>query len=244
MCSWIDCATSQRPSRKDYDQNDAAKMTRAAGPAPPIEDTPAKGYGSWVPHDLPYNEDFENSLIDIVLDGPSDPNDTGIRAIHEDSDEAPVEGVSVRSQDIDRTTLPDLTEHDAPIPLTDPRRIYAGHIPGIKLTHPYGWVEGGPPLDPGMDTFSEDFLSQHTNITNAEQLQQAIQKEVETNMEELKKRLRARRKAKEANEQIRRDLRNLNEQHDMEMRLHQRMQDDQRKKREARKKKSEKDGGG
>ena len=214
-------------------------------PTPPQEDLPAKGYGSWVPHDLPYNGDFEDSLIDIILN-PSDVTTTenAIRVIPEDSDETPVDGKSVRFQDVDLTNLPTLTEHDLPIPLTDARRIYASPIAGIKITHPDGWIEGGPALDPNMDTFADDFLSQHSDITNLEQLQRAVKKEVDANMEVLKGRLRARQQAKQQNERIAKEIRTLMDQHDLELRIQQKSQEDQRRKKEAKKRKLEKEGGG
>ncbi|KAK5165957.1 uncharacterized protein LTR77_008881 [Saxophila tyrrhenica] len=212
-------------------------------PTPPHDDTPAQGYGSWVPHDLPYNADFEDSLIPAVLD--SNRSSSGIRVIPEDSSEAPVPGQSVRIQDIDLTTLPNLTESSLPIPLSDPRRIYASSIPGINLTHPYGWTEGGPSLDPNLDTFADDFLLNHPDVSNEAQLRAAVDHEVQEHLEVVKERLRARQKAKERNEQIQKEIKTLTDQHDMELRIQQRMQEDQRRKKEAREKKRvERDGGG
>jgi hypothetical protein len=217
-------------------------MTQTNVPTPPQDHPPAKGYGNWVPHDLRYDAEFEDSLVDIVLNADADPREgNGIRVIAEDSDETPIEGTSVRDQDVDRNTLPEFTETDLPIPMTDSRRIYASHIPGVKLTHPYGWFEGGPPLDPEMDTFPEHFLNQHANVTTYEQLQKAVQKEVDSNLELLKSRLRARQAAKERNDQIAKEIKMLTDQHDMELRLQQRMQEEQRKKKEARRTKQ---GGG
>lgn len=220
--------------------------TAAAGSPPlPQDDTPAKGYGSWVPHDLPYSVEFEDSLISAILNASNANMTSGIRVIPEDSDEKAVEGTSIRFQDIDLTKLPTLSESDLPIPLSDPRRIYAGPIPGVKLTHPHGWTEGGPSLDPNLDTFADDFLMNHPNVTTVEQLRAAVRKEVDANMEVMKERLRARQKAKGRNEQFAKQIKTLTDQHELEMRLQQRKQDEKRQKKEARERKRvEKEGRG
>jgi hypothetical protein len=41
------------------------------------------------------------------------------------------------------STLPSIPTPSLPLPLSDHRRTYASAIPGIKLTHPGGWIEGG-----------------------------------------------------------------------------------------------------
>lgn len=215
----------------------------AGSPPLPQDDAPAKGYGSWVPHDLPYSVDFEDSLITAILDAAN--SHPGIRVIPEDSDEKPVEGKSVRFRDIDLETLPVLSESDLPIPLSDPRRIYAGPIPGVKLTHPNGWTEGGPSLDPNLDTFADDFLLNHPNVTTVELLRAAVRKEVDANMELMRERLRARQKAKARNEQFAKQIKLLTDQHEFEMRLQQKKQEEKKQKKEARERKRvEKEGRG
>ena len=215
----------------------------SGGPTPPQEDQPANVYAGYVPHDLQYSADFEDSLIDIVLHSAGTGGD-GIRVIPEESDEQAIDGVSVRAKDILPQSLPTLREEDLPLPLDDPRRKFTSPIPGIRLTHPYGYLEGGPPLQPDLDTFADDFLSNHSHVSNPEQLSKAVQKEVDASIELLKERLRARQKAKEKNEQIAKDLKVLTDQHDMELRIHERMQEEQRRKKEAREKtRSEKQAG-
>jgi len=214
------------------------------GPTPPSDDQINGVYATYVPHDLKYNGDFEDSLIHAVLDSDGTANQ-GVRVIPDDSDEQPQDGVSVRASDISLASLPVITEDDLPLPLNDPRRIFASPVPGIKLTHPGGYLEGGPGLDPDMDTFPEDFFSRNSDVNNMAELRRAVQTEVDEKVEELKERLRARQKAKEKNEQIEKELRALVDQHYMELKIQRRMADEQRAKREAKEKRQKaKEGGG
>ena len=169
-----------------------------------------------------------------MLNFPETQQHESVRVIPEDSDEQPIDGVSVRFADISPQSLPSLTEKDLPLPLNDSRRKFASPIAGINLTHPCGYLEGGPPLNPEMDTLPDDFLSHRPEISTPEQLRGAVQKEVEVQIEQLKERLRARQKAKEKNEQIAKELKVLTDQHEMEKRVHERMQEEQRRKKEAR----------
>lgn len=201
-------------------------------------------YASYVPHDLKYSSTFEDSLMQALLNA-NDKEHDGIRVIPQDSDEQAVEGKSVRIEDINMSNLPVISEDELPLPLSDPRRIFQSAIPGVKLTHPGGYLEGGPGLEPEMDTFPDDFLSNHPNVQTPTQLNKAVKKEVEASMEMLKERLRARQKAKEKNEQIEKELKTLTDQHSMELRIHNRMQEERREKREAKeRKKREREGGG
>ncbi|KAK3726060.1 hypothetical protein LTR37_000208 [Vermiconidia calcicola] len=216
----------------------------SVGPTPPHDDEPTGIYVHYIPHDMKYSAEFEDSLIQVVLDSP-DKQDNGIKVILEDSDECPVDGASVRAQDISPESLPTLTESDLPLPLDDARRKFASPIAGVNLTHPNGYLEGGPGLEPSMDTFPDDFLSNNPNITNSDQLQKAVKKEIDASIEALKERMEARQKAKDRNEQITKEIKMLTDQHDMELRLQQRMQEEQRKKKEAReKRRNEKDSAG
>lgn len=191
-------------------------------------------YASYVPHDLKYSPEFEDSLIEALLNPNPGGASNGIRVVLDDSDEAPVEGTSIRLSDISPQSLPIIAEHELPLPLSDPRRKFASPIPGILLTHPHGYIEGGPALDPSLDTFADDFLSNHSSITTPDQLHSAVQKEVEAAIESLKERLRKRKEGREKNEQIQRELKVLTDQHSMELRIQERMQEDARRKKEAR----------
>lgn len=215
----------------------------AVGPSPPADDNSDRAYANYVPHELKYSTDFEDSLVQTLLD-PDAKTDNGIRVIPDDSDEAPEKGVSIRANDILAASLPDIQEGELPLPLNDPRRIYASAIPGIRLTHPGGYLEGGPGLDPEIDMFPKDFLSHKATIGTPSDLRTAVQAEIDTHVEALKERLRARQRAKEKNEQIEKELRALVDQHNMELKIQRRMAEEQRAKREAKEKKRRERGGG
>lgn len=195
------------------------------------EQSSSSGYASYVPHDLKYNADFEDAVMRITL-APTAPQD-GIRIIPENSAEQPVEGISVRARDVTPQSLPAIAEADLPLPLEDPRRVFASAIPGIKLTHPGGYLEGGPGLDPDMDTFPEDFLSNHQDVRTTAELRAAVDKKIEENMSELKERMRKRDQAVKQNEEVAKKLQELVLQHTMELKVHKKLADDRRARREA-----------
>lgn len=192
----------------------------------------AEHWASYVPHDLKYDGQFEDSLMHTVL-YPSTKSD-GLRVVSDDSGDFPIG--SIRQSDA-AAKVSHISEHELPLHLSDPRRIFASAIPGVKLTHPAGFVEGGPGLDPLLDTFSEDFLINHAGISTQQQLQQAIDQDTEHNLQLLKERMRARQAAKEKNESIERDLRNLVDQHNMELKIQHRMLEEHEAKKQAKEKK-------
>ena len=206
--------------------------------SPPPSDSHTNPYANYVPHDLAYNADFEDSLIPLVLtDEP--PPQTGIVVLPDDDEgaesQAPANLETAKLSSIDPHTLPRIPEADLPLPLNDPRRVYTSPIPGILLTHPQGYLEGGPPLDPEMDTFPEHFLSENASkIKTSADLHAAVQRQVAESLEQLKGRMQARKEAKERNEGLERELRALGEEHEMEVRVHRRMVEEQARKREAR----------
>ncbi|WPG98440.1 Hypothetical protein R9X50_00123000 [Acrodontium crateriforme] len=208
--------------------------------------TPSQGdlqhssYAAYVPHDLKYSAAFEDSMMAMLLDNDDDSIanlGAGLRVLPIDSDEQVIKDVSVRAQDVAIQSLPIIPEDELPLALNDSRRIFASSVPGIKLTHPGGYIEGGPGLDPEIDTFPDDFLSKNPGLGSAAELESAIAKEVENNIDLLKQRLRARQKAKERNEQIERELKTLMDNHDMELKMQRRMAEENQKKREAKEKK-------
>ncbi|KAK4506606.1 hypothetical protein PRZ48_000338 [Zasmidium cellare] len=186
-------------------------------PTPPQEEQPNGAYANYLPHDLKYSADFEDAVMQVVLNPPQQSD--GIRIIPEESSEIPVEGISVKADAISLQSLPQILEEELPLPLDDPRRIFASRIPGIKLTHPGGYFEGGPGLDPNLDNFPEHFFGSNPSAVNSATLTTAVDKEVELHYEELHARLKERRRAKEKNEQIERELRNMREEHSMELKV-------------------------
>ena len=193
-------------------------------------------YASYLPTDLPYNEDFQNEISRLLLN-PDGQTDKGIRIIPETSDETPEEGISIRAKDILPASLPSISKDELPIPLSDPRRIYASKIPGVKLTHPGGYFEGGPGLDPKLDTFSQDYLGRNSDVRSATDLDAAKQRDIDVELEKARESAQKRLKAIEHNENIQKQIRALEAQHDMELKLQKRMAAEQKAKREAKEKK-------
>lgn len=211
-------------------------------PTPPQEEQPNGAYANYLPHDLKYRADFEDALMHVVLNPPQHLD--GIRIIPEESSEIPVEGVSLKADAISLQSLPQILEDELPLPLDDPRRIFASRIPGVKLTHPGGYFEGGPGLDPNLDSFAEHFFNSNPSAVNASTLRTAVDKEVAMLDEQLRKRLEARRKAKEKNEQIERELKNMREEHSMELKVNRKLAEKRRAQKEAKeKRRREREGG-
>lgn len=216
--------------------------TATGAPTPPQEDQPLSIYASYVSHDLPYSAQFDDALVHVVLGSP--PPQDGIRVIPEDSTEQPVDGVSVRADAVSWQSLPTISEDELPLPLDDPRRIFASPIPGVKLTHPGGYLEGGPGLDPEMDTFPEDFMSNNPSVNSSERLRAAVEQEIEASLDLLKDRLHARKMAKERNEQIEKELKLMSDDHSLELKIQRKMAEDRRIKKEAKeKRRMEREGG-
>jgi hypothetical protein len=204
--------------------------------SPPGDEATDSTYASYLPTDLPYNEDFQNEISRLLLN-PDLQTSQGIRVIPDISDELPEKGVSVRAKDILPMSLPTIPKDELPLPLSDPRRIYASKIPGVKLTHPGGYFEGGPGLDPKLDTFSQDYLGRNSDVHSATDLDAAKQRDIDVELEKAKESAQKRLKAIEHNENILKQIRALEAQHDMELKLQKRMAAEQKAKREAKEKK-------
>ncbi|KAM3415313.1 hypothetical protein BST61_g8842 [Cercospora zeina] len=191
-------------------------------------------YASYVPHDLKYSAGFEDALMSVVLNPPASPH--GIRVISEDSSEQPMEGQSIRLKDVALQSLPVIAEVDLPLPLDDPRRIFSSPVPGVKLTHPGGYLEGGPGLEPDMDTFPEDFFNHHPHARTNDRFASTVDKKIEEHVAELQDRMRRREQAIKENAEVEKKLQELVLQHAMELKVHKKLADDRRAKREAKEK--------
>lgn len=204
-------------------------MSLATAPTPPHEDPPTGLYASYVPHDLPYDERFEDSIMRAVLHQSAHPD--GIRVLAEDSSEQAEDGVSVRLGDISLHSLPNIAEEQLPLPLNDSRRIFASAVSGLRLTHPGGYLEGGPGLDPEMDTFPEDFISSR-GINDAQELRVRVDEEIAEQLELLKSRMHARQEALEQNERVKKELQALLDQRSMEVKIENRVKAEAQARRE------------
>ena len=199
----------------------------------PRQNSSHNGHAGYVPHDLKYSAAFEDSLIDTILNSPTNAR-PGLRILPEDSAEQSTPGQTIRSDQINWADLPRIEEDELPLSLTDPRRIFSSRLPGINLTHPGGYLEGGPGLDPDMDSFADDFFANQHALSTSAQLDAAVEKEVQASLALLAQRMRARREAREKNERIGRELKTLVDQHEMELKIQSKMAEDQKRKKEAR----------
>jgi hypothetical protein len=199
-------------------------------------------FASYPPSEIPYNAEYQTEISRIMASEDAQ-TDIGIRVIPTSSSEIPKDGISIREQDILPSSLPKISKDELPLPLSDPRRIYASLVPGVKLTHPNGYYEGGPGLDPKADTFAKDYLSRNSDIRTAADLEAAKQRDIAASLEEAKQSAQRRLAAIEHNENTHKKIRALEAQHDMELKLQKRMAAEQKAKREAKEKKKEEKAG-
>jgi hypothetical protein len=214
-----------------------------AAPISPSTDEAAQfTYANYEADDIKPTAQFMDDVSRILHDF-SAKSDMGIRVIPRRSNELPKEGISICEKDILSSSLPRITKDELPIPLSDPRRIFSSGTPGIKLTHPFGYVVGGPGLDPKLDTFAKDYLSRNSDIRTAADLEAAKARDIAAGIEKAKKAAEERQGAKEHNEKVHKKTRAHEDQHSMEMKLHKVMAAEQKAKREAKeKRKAEKAG--
>jgi len=211
------------------------KMSLA--PTTPNSNTDEDGnYASWLPRDIPYNVAFENSVCDILTSSESSERSSGLRVIFDDVDEEPIPNTSIPLRDIEISTLPVIPLDTLPLDTIDSRRKYASPIPGINLTHPGGYLEGGPGIAPSDDEYARHFIHEH-KIRSTEALKRTVDRELEANLELARERMRARKEAREKNERIEREIRSLGEQIEMEIKVLNKAREKARERREKRERK-------
>ncbi|KAF2745298.1 hypothetical protein M011DRAFT_143011 [Sporormia fimetaria CBS 119925] len=175
-------------------------------PPTPGEDveltSPAVDYS---PATVPYNEAFENELMNAILH-PSP--DTRSRTPHS----PPL---------INPTTLP--------IPLDSPLRVHPSPIPGVLLTHVNGYHTGGPgPAPTTVSQFAERFIEEN-GIQDAEQLERVVSEKVAGLLDTVKERMREREEAVRKNGEIRRQLEDLEVMRMTELRVQEKIKEGKRK---------------
>ncbi|KAH0018745.1 hypothetical protein KCU78_g7045, partial [Aureobasidium melanogenum] len=192
----------------------------------------AAQYATYEPHQIPYSAHYENALYHI-LEYPPRSRD-GIFIIPNDSSEQPKQGVSVRERDIDPASLPQISLQQLPLSVHDPRRVFASPIPGLRLTHPGGYLEGGPgPSPEEQKTWAREFVEKE-GVVGEEALDMAVQHHMQQNMALAKERMRARYDALQQNTRIEKEIKTLMDQREMEVKIETRMKEDARKRRENR----------
>lgn len=188
--------------------------------------------------EVPYVASFIDSIIHPALNPPGRATKAinGMRVLHPAATDVP-KSSTIRFQDI--ASLPSIEHSELPLSLDDPRRIYASGVPGVKITHPGGPLEGGPPAQPynemGPDgtpreqpEFVKQFLEKY-QINTPAQLLKAVKAEQTAQVEELRKRMRAREEANENNRRVQEKVDNLVAEREMERRVHESAMEQQRR---------------
>ncbi|CAD0111891.1 unnamed protein product [Aureobasidium uvarum] len=189
-------------------------------------------YATHLPHQIPYSAHYEDSLYHI-LEYPPRSRD-GIFIIPNDSSEQPKQGISVRARDIDPKSLPQVTLQQLPLSVHDPRRIFASPVPGIRLTHPGGYLEGGPgPSPEEQRNWAREFVEREGAV-DEKALGLAVQHHMQQNMALAKDRMRVRNDALQQNARIEREIKTLMDQREMEVKIETRMKEDATRRRETR----------
>jgi hypothetical protein len=182
------------------------------GPLTPAEDAePTSPIIDYSPATVPYNEIFENDLMNAILYPETITSNTT------DTIKAPTSPPPM----INPTTLP--------IPLSSPLRNYPSHIPGIRLTHPSGYHTGGPgPSAVTVGEFAERFIGER-GIQDAGQLERNVEERIGELMEVVRGRMREREEAVRKNEEVRRQLEDLEVQRRTEIRVQEKIKEGRRK---------------
>lgn len=152
------------------------------------------------PDTVPYNEAFENDLMDLILHPPT----------------APTQPTSSLDTQI-------IAANQLPIPITSHLRTYPSPIPGLYVTQPNGYHTGGPgPSSHTVNKFAERFIREH-DVDDAGQLERVVEALVKRKIEEARERMVARSDAVEKNRAIDRELEDLRLQRSAELRVMERV---------------------
>ncbi|KAH7135654.1 hypothetical protein B0J11DRAFT_576227 [Dendryphion nanum] len=164
-------------------------------PLTPGEDPePTAPVIDYSPITVQYNEAFENDLMRAILNPPN-----------------PVAIPQTPPPLIDPTTLP--------IALNSSLRTYSSPIPGILLTHPNGYHTGGPGPSPStVSDFAEKFIKDH-DIQDAGQLERVVEEKVRELMDIARETMRERDDAVRKNNAVEKELRDMEEQRNIERRV-------------------------
>ncbi|KAF4552161.1 Hypothetical protein D9617_11g010100 [Elsinoe fawcettii] len=154
-------------------------------------------HASYLPRDIPYSPIFEDAISSLLISPPSN---------------APSGTSSPPS------SLPNIDLSALPLPPSDSRRKYPSPIPGLLLTHPGGYLEGGPGLSPQEDEFAAHFISEH-GIRDSDTLARIVDREIEAQLDIARQRARSRQEAQRKNEGIEAEIRAMEEQLRVEMRV-------------------------
>jgi hypothetical protein len=170
-----------------------------ASPTEPPQSQPAVEFS---PATVPYNESFENDLMNLVLHPPA-----------------------LLPSPVPNPETPMVPASQLPIPLSSNLRTHASPIPGLNLTHANGYHTGGPgPTTETVRAFAEKVMSEHgVRDGDVEELRRVAQGLMEEKMAELRERMAEREKAVKRNREIEDELEKLRLQRDAEVRVLEKM---------------------
>ncbi|RMZ66508.1 hypothetical protein GMOD_00001847 [Pyrenophora seminiperda CCB06] len=153
------------------------------------------------PATVPYDESFENNLMDLILNPP--PQQPEPRK---------------QTQDV-----PTISASQLPISLSSNLRTHPSAIPGLYLTHVNGYHTGGPgPAPQRVQEYADRFIQQH-GIEDAGQLERVVEDKIRIKLQEAKERMGKRKEIAEKNRGIERELENLRLQRSAELRVMERV---------------------
>ncbi|KAF1842997.1 uncharacterized protein K460DRAFT_287417 [Cucurbitaria berberidis CBS 394.84] len=167
---------------------------------PGDEPEPQNPVVDFSPATVPYDENFENSLMEVILNPPEN--------------------------DLSRT--PSRQPHmipasQLPIPLSSHLRTHTSPIPGLYLTHPNGYHTGGPaPASHTVRDFADKFIQEH-GIEDAGQLERVVEDVIREKTKEASERMERRSEAVERNRTVERELEDLRLQRSAELRVMERV---------------------
>ena len=148
------------------------------------------------PATVPYNEAFENELMNLILHPPDNP-----------------------PKPTPSSETPMVPASQLPIPLSSNLRTHPSPIPGLNLTHENGYHTGGPgPSPQTIEAYAQKFMEEH-NIQDTAELQSAVQEAMARQLEIAKDRMRAREKIVQKNSEIDEQLEKLRLQREAEVRV-------------------------
>lgn len=190
-------STTQNPTMADSEMGNRPRL-----PTPGLSSSPTSPVIDYSPHTVPYNEAFENDIMNAILHPPSHSSP------RRRNEEAPM-----------------ISASDLPIPVNSHLRMHQSPIPGLFLTHENGYHTGGiGPSQHIVSDFAQRFIAdRNIDAGDVQGLRKAVQDEIESRLEEVKQRMRAREEAYERNRVVERELEDLKLQRQAELRVMERM---------------------
>ncbi|KAF2275444.1 uncharacterized protein EI97DRAFT_434286 [Westerdykella ornata] len=134
-----------------------------------------------------------------------------------------------RPQDPPSAVPPMINRTGLPVPLDSPLRTHPSRIPGVYLTHANGYHTGGPgPTPSRVSEFAARFIEEH-GIQDARQLERVVEGKISELMEVVMERMREREELVRKNEEVRKQLEDLEVQRMAEIRVQQKIKESRKK---------------